>query len=248
MNRSAKIAELRHSLSRYGLPPDRPPIPLGHPQADSVLGGGLKPGALHEVFAAGWCASSFAVLLAMLTARNRPLFWVRPDYEGLEYGAVSPGGLAELGGDPNKLILVKTRKADDALVAANDILACPHVGAVLLEIRGQPKVLDLIASRRLSLAAGESGVSAILLREGATVEPSAALTRWDIASAPSRIDDDDWGNPVFDAKLTRHRMGGLGAFHMQWNPEHAAFHQAHPGAVVAAPAHRSVGTQKLRAV
>lgn len=248
MNRSAKIAELRHSLSRYGLPPDRPPIPLGHPQADSVLGGGLKPGALHEVFAAGWCASSFAVLLAMLTARNRPLFWVRPDYEGLEYGAVSPGGLAELGGDPNKLILVKTRKADDALAAANDILACPHAGAVLLEIRGQPKVLDLIASRRLSLAAGESGVSAILLREGATVEPSAALTRWDIASAPSRIDDDDWGNPVFDARLTRHRMGGLGAFHMQWDCNHVAFHPAHPGAVAAAPAHRSVGPQRLRAV
>lgn len=223
MNRSAKIADLRHSLARYGLPPDRPPIPLGHPQADAVLGGGLRPGALHEVFAAGWCASGFAVLLAMLMARNKVFFWVRPDYEGLEYGAVSPHGLAELGGDPNQLILVKTRKADDALAAANDILACPHVGAVLLELRGQPKALDLVASRRLSLAAGESGVSAILLREQATAEPSAALTRWDVVSAPSHDDDDDWGNPVFDAQLTRHRAGGLGHFLMEWNYTDAAF-------------------------
>jgi protein ImuA len=248
MNRNAKIAELRHSLARYGLPPDRPPVPLGHPQADAVLGGGLRPGALHEVFAAGWCASGFAVLLAMLAARNRPLFWVRPDYEGQEYGAVSPHGVAELGGDPNQLILVKTRKADDTLAAANDILACPHVGAVLLEIRGQPKALDLVASRRLSLAAGESGVSAILLREQARAEPSAALTRWEVASAPSRTDDDDWGNPVFDAKLIRHRMGGLGHFLMQWNYTDAAFHQAHSGAVAAAPAHRQAGTKRLRAV
>ena len=99
MNNSEKIAELRHSLARYGLPPDRPPISLGHPQADSVLGGGLRPSGLHEVFAEVWSASGFAVLLAMLAARGKPLFWVRPDFEALEYGAVSPQGLAELGGD-----------------------------------------------------------------------------------------------------------------------------------------------------
>src|SRR5262249_4534914 len=87
MNKSAKLAELRHSLARYGLPPDRAPIPLGHPQADAVLGGGLKPGSLHEVFTQGWCAGGFAVLLALLAAahsskeKSKSFFWVRPDYE-----------------------------------------------------------------------------------------------------------------------------------------------------------------------
>src|SRR5665213_3390128 len=151
------------------------------------------------------------------------LFWVRPDYEALEYGAVSPHGLAELGGDPAQLILVRTRNAAQALSAASDILACPHVGAVLLEIAGMPKCLDLVASRRLSFAAGESGVTVLLLREGADAAPSAALTRWQVRSAPSREDDDDWGNPVFDAQLIRHRMGGLGNFLMQWNPEVSMF-------------------------
>src|ERR1051326_9215518 len=107
MNKSAKLAELRHSLARYGLPPDRVPVALGHPQADAVLGGGLRPGSLHEVYAQGWCAGGFAVLLALLVAGNSrkggPRFWIRPDYEALEYGAISPNGLLELGGDPRGL-------------------------------------------------------------------------------------------------------------------------------------------------
>jgi protein ImuA len=254
MNNSTKLAELRHSLARYGLPPDRPPMALGHAGADAVLGGGLRPGALHEVFATGWCAGGFAALLAIRAAKNsfggkgRPLFWVRPDYEALEYGAVSPCGLAELGGDPRQLIQVRTRNAADALSAANDILACPHVGALLLELEGQPKCLDLVASRRLAFAAGESGVTAITLRGGAEATPSAALTRWQVKSAPSRNDDDDWGNPVFDARLIRHRLGGLGHFLLQWNPQHACFDTPDIGAVAAAPADRPAYAQERRAL
>ncbi len=245
MNNTAKIAELRHILARYGLPPDRAPVALGHAQADAVLGGGLRPGSLHEVFAQEWSGGGFAAALAVRMTGAKPLFWVRPDYEALEYGAVSPNGFLELGGDPRQLIQVRARKPDDALSAAADILGCPHVGALLLELGGMPKCLDLVASRRLAFAANESGVTVILLREGANVEPSAALTRWQVASAPSRADDDDWGNPVFDASLVRHRAGGLGHFLMQWNPEHAVF-KTHPGAVVAAPAHRPAYPQEQR--
>jgi protein ImuA len=238
MNKSAKLAELRHSLARYGLPPDRPPLATGHPQADAVLGGGLRPGSLHEVFAKGWSAGGFAALLALLAAGRKSLFWIRPDYEAMEYGAVSPNGLLELGGDPRQLILVRTRNAADALSAANDVLACPHVGALLLEVEGMPKCLDLVASRRLALAAGESGVTVFLLRNGAEAEPSAALTRWQVMSGASLPDDDDWGNPIFDAHLTRHRAGGLGSFLMKWNLEHACFETPDTGAVVRTPANR----------
>ena len=238
MNKSAKLAELRHFMARYGLPSERTPISLGEPSANAVLGGGLKPGALHEVLAKGWSAGGFAVTLAILAAGSKPLFWVRSDYEALEYGALSPNGLAELGGDPGQLILVRTRNPAESLSAAADILACPHAGALLLEIHGAPKCLDLVASRRLAFAAGESGATPILLRNGAENEPSAALTRWQAASAPSAAFDDDWGNPVFDAQLIRHRTGGLGRFLLKWNPEHAAFDTAHPGLVAAAPVHR----------
>ena len=247
MNKSAKLAELRHFMARYGLPPERTPIPLGEAAADAILGGGLKPGALHEVLAQGWGGGGFAVALAILAAGTKPFFWVRPDYEALEYGNLSPEGLAELDGDPRQLIMVRTRNPADALSAAADILASPHAGALLLEIHGSPKCLDLVASRRLAFAAGESGATPVLLRNAAADEPSAALTRWQVKSAPSSPQDDDWGNPVFDASLIRHRTGGLGRFLLQWKPEHAAFDTAHPGAVAAAPAHRQAHTLRAAA-
>jgi protein ImuA len=246
MNKSAKLTELRQSLARYGLPPDRAPVSLGYPQADAVLGGGLRPGALHEVFAAGWSAGGFAAALALLAAGKKPFFWIRPDYEAMEYGALSPNGLAELGGDPRRLILVRTRNAADALSAASDILTCPHVGALLLEVEGMPKCLDLVASRRLAFAAGESGVTVLMLRNGAQAEPSAALTRWQVASVPSHADDEDWGNPIFDARLTRHRLGGLGHFLMQWNVQHGCFNTADIGPVVSAPADRPAYAPRQR--
>jgi len=248
MNKSAKLVELRHSLARYGLPPERAPIPLGHPQADAILGGGLRPGALHEVFPSGWSAGGFAVLLALMAAGRKPFFWIRSDYEAMEYGALSPNGLLELGGDPRHLIQVRTRNAADALCAANDILACAHVGAVLLEVEGMPKCLDLVASRRLAFTAGESGVTLLLLRHGAQAGPSAALTRWQVASGASDIHDDDWGNPVFVVELVRHRLGGLGNFFLKWNLQNACFETADIGAVVSAPAGRPVHTQARRAV
>ncbi len=252
MNKSTKLAELRHSLARYGLPSDRPPVPLGNKAVDSLLCGGLRRGALHEVFAQG--AGGFAVLLALLAAggsfngKGGPLFWVRPDYEAMEYGALSPAGLAELGGDPRQLVMVRTRGPADALSAAGDILACPHVGALLLELEGRPKCLDLVASRRLVLAAEESGVTAVMLRANAVPEPSAALTRWQVTSAPSLPMDDDWGNPVFDAGLVRHRLGGLGRFLLRWNIEDGCFDTADPGAVAAAPFHRQAYPPARRAV
>ncbi|HKU64775.1 MAG TPA: hypothetical protein VJQ06_06945 [Rhizomicrobium sp.] len=248
MNKDAKLAELRHSLARYGLPPARAPIATGHPQADAVLGGGLRRGALHEVFAEGWGAGGFAALLALMAARGKSLFWIRPDYEAMEYGAISPGGLLELGGDPRQLILVRTKNAADALCAANDILACGPVGAVLLEVEGMPKCLDLVASRRLAFTAGESGVTLLLLRNGAVPAPSAALTRWHVTSGVSRNDDEDWGNPLFAAELIRHRLGGVGNFLMRWNVQNACFETANPGAVVSAPAGRPIHTQEWRAV
>jgi protein ImuA len=142
---------------------------------------------------------------------------------------------------------VRTRNAADALSAAADILACPHVGTLLLELEGLPKYLGLVASRRLAFAAGESGVTILVLRNGAHAEPSAALTRWQVTSAVSRADgdaqDDDWDNPVFDARLNRHRLGGLSNFLLQWNPEYVCFTdfskwEADIGAVVSAPTNR----------
>src|SRR5579871_4234580 len=152
MNKSEKLADLRHSMTRYGLPPERPALPLGVAGADQALGGGLMPGALHEIHAADWAAGGFAACLAIRMAGKKPLFWVRPDYEALEYGELNPAGLMELGGNPANLFLLRAPNATEALAAAADILACPHIGSLVLELGGHPKALDLVASRRLALA------------------------------------------------------------------------------------------------
>ena len=188
------------------------------------------------------------MLLALLAAGTKTLFWVRPDYAAMEYGVISPNGLLELGGDPRQLVMVRSRNPVEALSATDDILACPHVGALLLEMEGRPKCLDLVASRRLVLAAEQSGVTAVMLRNGAAPQPSAAQTRWQVASAPSSPMDDSWGNPIFDVQLVRHRLGGLGRFLLQWKPEHGCFYTADIGVVAVAPADRSTYSKAQRAI
>jgi protein ImuA len=247
MNKSEKLADLRHFLAHYSLPPDRPAISLGFPAADAVMGGGLRRGALHEVFAGDWGAAGFAACLAILATGKKPLFWIRPDYEALEYGALSAIGLLELGGDPRNLFQLRAPDAADALCAAADILACPHVGAVVLELCGAPRSLDLVASRRLALLAEESGVTLFVLREGAAPEPSAAATRWQVQSLASHPEDDDWGAPRFTARLTRHRLGALCDFTLEWDIENGLFHPAaHSVALAAAPADRPADASRQR--
>ena len=65
---------------------------------------------------------------------------------------------------------------------------------------GHPKSLDLVAGRRLAFAAAESGVTVLLLREGADEMPSAAQTRWR-SNGTLCWRGDDWGNPASDADL-----------------------------------------------
>lgn len=222
-------------------------LPLGHDAADAVLRGGLLRGALHEIFAADASAFGFAAGLARRAAGSKRLLWIVQDFSALEQGAVAPTGLAEFGIDPASLLLLCAANATDALRAGADALSCAALGAVIVEIPGNPKILDLVASRRLVLGAQSKGVTVFLLRPAAEVEPSAAETRWLIRSSPSTDSDDwgpsaeadHWGIPRFDAELTRNRHGETGRWDMEWCCDDGAFRETtHSGAVVPAPADR----------
>lgn len=248
MNKS--LADLRRTLARAGLPADRPPRPLGV-AADAALGGGLLPGALHEVFPADWSAGGFAACLAILAAGDKPLFWVRPDHEATEYGGLHAAGLLELGGRPDRLFQVCAANAAEALAAGADILSCPHVGALLLELSGHPAALDAVAGRRLAFLAAQNGVTVFLLRAGADAMPSPAQTRWHVAAAPSNDrGDDGWGNPAFRAELLRNRAGPTGQWTFIWSPDDGCFRDRaapHPRLVAAAASDRPAGAQGRRA-
>ena len=234
MSSAASLAMARQSMAPI-LGEGRSLAPLGHAGADEALRGGLMRGGLHEVFAAD--GGGFALGLARRAAGPKRLLWIVQDFSDLENGQVSATGIAEFGIDPAMLLLMRAASAVDALRAGADALTCAALGAVIIEVPGQPKVLDLTASRRLVLGAQAKGVTAILLRPQALPEPSAAQTRWLVKSARSAACD-DWGRPRFDAELHRNRSGETGRWMMEWCCDDGAFAEsferaAHPGAVAA---------------
>ncbi|MGH6870396.1 MAG: ImuA family protein [Rhizomicrobium sp.] len=232
MPRPATIAAGYEEAHRHGR------VPLGVAAADAVLGGGMIRGALHEVFAAdaghAVPACGFAAALALRLGSAKTLLWIRQDYAALEHGALSPMGLLELGQNPARLIELRVSSPLDALRAGCDGLSCKGLGAVVIEIVGNPRVLDLTATRRLTLAAAQSGVTPVLLREGADPAPSSAETRWIVRTAAWPRGAEDWGSPRFAASLVRHRHGNTGHWVMEWSCDEGIFGEASAGAVVPA--------------
>jgi protein ImuA len=220
-------------------------VALGHSGVDATLQGGLARAAVHEVFAEGRHVGSATGFIAGLTARvapRRPLVWVRQDFTEIESGALSTSGLAELGLDPRRLVSVRAADVDGALRTAADALACDAVGVVVLEVWGEARQLDLVASRKLTLAAQASGVTCLVLRVAAAPLPSTAETRWIVRAAhsPPAASRDAWGMPVFDTQLIRNRHGLVGRWIMEWKCDECLFSEptAYPQPVAAAPAHR----------
>jgi protein ImuA len=245
--RTNALASLRGSIERIetqgdAYSPRR--VALGHAEADATLQGGLALGAMHEVFAEagrqGAVATGFVAGLAGRLTARRPLVWVRQDFTEIESGALSMSGLAELGLDPRRLLTVRATDVDSALRTAADALACDALGVVVLEVWGETRQLDLVASRKLTLAAQASGVTGLLLRMAAEPQPSTAETRWIVRAAHSPPWSSAWGAPVFDAQLVRNRHGPVGRWIMEWKCDECLFSKpaAYPQPVAAAPAHR----------
>jgi protein ImuA len=152
-------------------------------------------------------------------------------------------GLSELGLDPRLLVMVRAADVDTALRTAADALVCDAVGVVVLEVWGQARQLDLVASRKLTLAAQASGVTGLLLRVAAEPLPSTAETRWIVRAAhspPAAAPFSAWGAPMFDAQLVRNRHGPVGRWIMEWKCDECLFAKpaAVPQPVAATPAHR----------
>src|SRR5467141_1586389 len=248
--RMSTLATLRGSIEHIEAHADATAlarVALGHADADATLQGGLAVAAVHEVFAEAGrqsaAATGFIAGLAGRVTARRPLVWVRQDFTEVESGAVSMSGLAELGLDPRLLVTVRAADVDTALRTAADALACDAIGVVVLEVWGEARQLDLVASRKLTLAAQMSGVTGLLLRLAAEPQPSTAETRWIVRAAhspPSAQPRSAWGAPVFDAQLVRNRHGPVGRWIMEWKCDECLFSEpaAYPQPVAATPAHR----------
>jgi protein ImuA len=191
-------------------------LPCGVAAIDRALpGGGLARGALHEIMGAGGdeedgaLTAAFAATLLgrQIEAGDGLVLWclARADLYG--------PGLAAHGLDPGRLILVQAPRDAEILWAMEEGLRAPGFLAVV----GEAGSLPAVASRRLQLAAERSGITAFLLRrwrDGGQAArerplPNAAVTRWRIATLPSRAapGEPGVGRPRWRVELLRCRGG-----------------------------------------
>lgn len=187
--RSAVLHDLRAKIARieHGAAATRPnsTLPLGVAAIDQALpAGGLRLGALHETVGAGpdteYGAAATLFIAGLLARMPGPVLWV------LRQADLFAPGLAGVGLHPDRVIFAEAGK--DVLPAMEEGLRHAGLAAVVGEVAGR---LTLIASRRLQLAAEQSGVLAMVLRRSqgfddpVLAEPTAAITRWRVVSLPS---------------------------------------------------------------
>ena len=251
---SSSLAALRQRVARLadsGAPSgggDGGWLASGHADFDAAIGGGLAIGKTHEFFAANaldaTSAAAFAALLALRTPGAAPLLWLRTADAARRAGHIYAPGIAELGGDPDRLLLVETADPKMLLACANDAVRCGGSAAVIVESWGAWPALDLTAGRRLALGARDAGTVLLMLRLNTLPAPSVAETRWTVAAAPSTaLEADAPGAPGFTLDLIRWRGGPAGArWQMEWNRDEQVFRGAElSGALLpVAPGRRAV--------
>jgi protein ImuA len=183
---AAKLAALRASIALIGQPakPAGSVISFGVPAIDDCLpGGGLALGALHEV-ASGGADIEHGVAAMLLSAgilARLPgqVLWVleRPDLFAPALDAV--------GLQADRVIYAEAGNAATVLLTVEEGLRHAGLAGVVGELSGK---LTLTASRRLQLAAEQTGVTCLVLRrsrrhdDALFSEPTASVTRWRVSA------------------------------------------------------------------
>lgn len=204
---AAVLKGLRSAIGAYETPLSLrqgvAPLQFGSPELDDALPwGGLPAATLHEVNGTT-AAAGFVAALAGRLVSSGPILWCRQNRGEAKrwYGP----GLVPFGLDPSRIIFVDAWKKQDLLWAMEEGLRSAQPALVVGEIDN----VDLVASRRLQLAAETGGVTALLLNVAATHQVAAriaqrtvssvALTRWAV-STPKR------SGQQFTDDLTRWRL------------------------------------------
>ncbi|MAG96849.1 MAG: hypothetical protein QF797_04160 [Alphaproteobacteria bacterium] len=260
--KAAVLADLRRRIAAVTVetaaranrdPGERPVLTLGDSEIAAALpGAGLARGCLHEVVvgpAGQGAALGFASLLlarlANLEGPAAPVLWCQRLDDVYERGALYGPGLAAFGLDPGQLIVARGRRDAEVLWAMEEGLRVPALAAVL----GEVEALDFTPSRRLQLAAGASGVTALVLRQDGELGSTAAATRWRVAPLAgqprtARIGDQSAEvspRSRWHLELLRCRGGAPADWQVEWHDETGDFAvaaelQQRPNRAQAAPA------------
>jgi protein ImuA len=225
--KAARLIALRAALAKLEIPASAGTglrhLPLGmpaiHPHSAAPS---LTCGALNEMSAVahgdGPAAFGFVVALAAtaLHARTGPAVLVVSRRGLTDFGAPYGHGLARLGLDVGRLLLVETKNDKDALWALEEALRSSAQPAMVAgAIAGG---LGLTPSRRLNLAAARHATPLVLLRAAKAEGTSAAVARWRIASAPAARDPfGALAEARWSVALERCRNGRTGEWLIEWD-------------------------------
>lgn len=214
-----------------------PHLATGAARFDAALGGGIPAAGLSEIHGrltrdAG-AVSGLALALAVLAAGNGPVVWIATAEMLREAGDPYLPGIAALYGiRPGRLLVAQAARVADVLWIAEEAASLEAVGAILLELRGNPHVLDLTATRRLHRRALASGRPLFLLRHGAEAEATAAPLRLVVSPEPAVPRSTlagplrgSIGPPAFHVLIDKNRLSPHAAFLLQWNAGRRIFEE-----------------------
>ena len=207
---------------------------------DAALGGGLPRAALTEIHGReardAAAVAGFALALVRLllkTARANPVLWIGTSEAFGEAGYPYARGLDQrFGIAPPGLLVSETAKLADALWIAEEAAPLKALSAIVLELRGNPPLLDLTATRRLHRRADEAARPLLLLRQSAHGEPTAAPVRLVVEPAPAAERRTlngtlagSIGAPRFDVTVDKNRLAPPARFILEWNADESSFQQ-----------------------
>jgi len=230
-----RLCQLRRTVASldkdraFSIEDEAAALRLGVEAVDNSLAGGLAFGALHELSPATpaqlGAAFGFAVALASLSAAGgRHVLWIQTEFAALEAGMPYGPGLDLFGLPMERLLVLRVPRPLDLLWAFEEALKPRALAAVIAELPEAGAATDLTATRRLSLAARAGGGLGLLLRHAPSPLATAALTRWDIAGAPSAPDRfGGLGRTAFDLCLNRNRRGRCGRWIVNWDHDARTF-------------------------
>ena len=238
------LHHLRRQLSALEPRPYTPvrALRLGVNVLDERLGA-IRADAVHEVRAEAprHAVAAHGFALGLASRVSGAAVWILQTTGRSEMGEPFGPGLSAWGLDPGALILVRVSDAASLLAAGEEALRSGAAGAVIMSGWGEARVHGPTASRRLMMAARSGSTLGLLVRANAESAPSAAETRWSIASAPSTpLAANAPGRPAFRARLLRSRSGAPpGEWIMEWDRETRRFvTPSTSGGVVSRPADR----------
>ena len=246
--RSERLAALRAevlAIESAGAAAARECLPFGIEAIDARLaGGGLATAALHEM--SGGSANlgddaAATLFVAGIAARQAAKEAGTTVLWALSRRDLFAPGLAQAGLSPDRVLYAECGRDEDVLAVMEEGLRHGGLAAVV----GEVSRVAMASTRRLQLAAEEGGTTALMLKrwrrggEDPLALPSAAMTRWRIACAPSgALPVEGVGRPRWRVELARQRGGA--PFHLVMEGTDAQGRLALP----AEPAHRSAAPDR----